>query len=525
MIDKVRRTITEHNLIEKGENVLVGVSGGPDSICLLHILDYLSDELDIKNILAMHVNHMLRGEESDADEEYVKELCETLGIKLFSVAINVKEIAEKTNLSIEEAAREARYNKFKALAEKIGNCKIAVAHNRNDQAETVLMNIIRGTGLDGLKGIDYKRGNIIRPLLDVDRKEIEEYCIRHNLKPRTDSTNLMNIYTRNKIRLDVIPYINENFNVDIIENIVRMADLVRDDISYLKFVTEEAYYKCLLKPDYENENKESSRYGAKSGDALKMKSKDVVKRLYVERTCDDYDNVVLLDINKLKKLHKSIIKRVLRLAVENVRGNIKDIESVHINQIFQLCLEGRTGAEIHLPTNIRAAKSYNILKIFACKDSEYNKDNNTRENKSEQLQKTTLQGHSVNIPGITRIEELNIEIEGTILNKESLDDIENLKKMGYNSLIQFFDYEKIKEGPEVVLRNRHKGDLIKPLKSGGTKKLKEFMIDNKIPRDIRDKILLLAKEREIIWVIGYRISDKFKVTENTKSILKLEVKI
>ncbi|HHV95870.1 MAG TPA: tRNA lysidine(34) synthetase TilS [Clostridiaceae bacterium] len=520
MLDKVRRTIIDNNLIEKGENVLVGVSGGPDSICLLHVLDYLSDELGIK-IYAVHVNHMLRGEESDADEEYVKELCETLGVKLFNIAINVKEIAEKTGLSIEEAAREARYSEFKYLADKIGNCKIAVAHNKNDQAETVIMNIIRGTGLDGLKGMDYIRGNIIRPLLDVKREEIEEYCKQHNLKPRTDSTNLMNIYTRNKIRLDLIPYINDSFNVDIIENVVRMAELIRDDINYLKSVTEEAYKKCLVKSDYGNKSTNRNKIG--------LKSKDAVRCLYIEGADNDCDNIVVLDISKLRKLHRSILKRVLRLAIENVRGNIKDIESVHINQVFRLCVEGRTGAEIHLPTNVRASRSYDILKIFSRVDSDENLDesieNNTRENKFAKFQKATSFCYNLNIPGITRIEELNIEIEGTILNKELIDDIENFKKMGYNSLIQFFDYEKIKEGPEVVLRNRQKGDLIKPLKSVGTKKLKEFMIDSKIPRDIRDRILLLAKGREIVWVIGYRISDKFKVTENTKSILKLEVKI
>ncbi|NMB97714.1 MAG: tRNA lysidine(34) synthetase TilS [Clostridiaceae bacterium] len=515
MLDRVRRTIAEYKLIEKGDNILVGVSGGADSICLLHILDYLSDEMGIK-IYVVHINHLLRGDESNADEEYVKQLCDALGVKLFSISVNVKELAEKTNSSIEEAAREARYKEFQHLAQEIGNCKIAVAHNKNDQAETVIMNIIRGTGFDGIKGIDYVRGNIIRPLLNIDRKEIEEYCRQHNLKPRTDSTNLLNIYTRNKIRLDVIPFINANFNTNIVENITRMTELVRDDLSYLKSVSEKAYKKCLLKPDL-------------------IKSDPYAYSAYSSYGEDNESyNSILLDINKLKGLHKAILKRVLRIAVENVKGNIKDVESVHINKLISLCSDGRTGAEIHLPANIRAARSYDALKIYlhnkydeynkAVKNNKYNETdkNKINECKSNQSNKTAL--YKVNIPGVTQIDALNIELKGTILNKESFD-IEMFRKLGYNSLIQFFDYEKIIEGQEVILRNRQKGDLIKPLKSKGTKKLKEYMIDNKISRDIRDNIMLLAKGSEIIWIVGYRISDKFKVTENTKSILKLEVKV
>ena len=223
-------------------------------------------------------------------------------------------------------------------------------------------------------------------------------------------------------------------------------------------------------------------------------------------------NAIYLDIDKLKGAHKAILRRVLRMAIQNLKGDIKNIESIHISKVSELCLDGRTGAEIHLPSNVRVSKTYNVLKVYLIDDvSNINKDSDFKK-------------VSVTIPGITQIESLNIKLEGTILNKETFN-IEKFRNMGYNSLIQFFDYEKINEGAEVTLRNREKGDLIKPLKSNGTKKLKEYMIDNKIPREKRDKILLLAKNNEIIWIIGYRISDKFKVTENTKSILKYEVKV
>ncbi len=485
MQKRVLEVIKKNNLIEFGESVLIGLSGGPDSVCLLHILHSLSKELGIK-IFASHINHMLRGTESDMDEEFVKKLCKELGIKLFSVSLNIREMAEKENISIEEAAREGRYRQFALLANKIGNCKIAVAHNKNDQAETIMMNIIRGTGLDGLKGMDYIRENIIRPLLDIGRDEIEEYCRENELNPRIDSTNLESIYTRNKIRLELIPFISKEFESNIVESISRMAGLIKDDYLYLESVSLELYNYSLLK---------------------------------------EYDYGVELDIEKINEYHSAIRKRVIRKAIEKVKGSLTEIESIHIDKIIELCLEGRTGTEIHLPKGVRAGKSYNILKIYICRDIVCR---GISEKSKGKISYTCERGEKnkffkkVLVPGVTTVEALNTSLEAVVLDKKSFN-VEIFKVLRYNSLVQFFDYDKLLD-KEINIRSRQEGDILNPYKCKGTQKLKKFFIDNKIPREIRDTVPLIAKGREIVWVIGYKISDKFKITENTKSILRLEYK-
>lgn len=248
MIEKILKTIKKYNLIENGDSIVVGVSGGPDSICLLHVLYCLRDELGIR-IYAVHINHMLRGSEADMDQDYVRRFCSDKGIQLFERSVDVRAVSDAKGISLEEAGREARYQEFRTVAEITGSGKIAVAHNKNDQAETILMHIIRGTGLDGLKGMEYNRGGVIRPLLDISRSEIEYYCDQQGLSPRIDSSNLENIYTRNKIRLDLIPYINKLLDIDISNSLIRMASLIKDDSIYIEGCVKEAYEGCVAEKD------------------------------------------------------------------------------------------------------------------------------------------------------------------------------------------------------------------------------------------------------------------------------------
>ena len=204
VFEKVLSTINKHNLIESGDKIVIGISGGPDSVCLLHILSRLKDKLDIE-LYAAHLNHQIRGIEAQKDALYVSDICDKMGITYFLKSIDVPKYCEDNNLSIEEGARKLRYEMFDEIKQKTKSNKIAVGHNLNDQAETILMRIMRGTGLQGLRGIEYARENgVIRPLLDIERKDIEEYCEVHNLNPRIDESNLENIYTRNKIRLEFI---------------------------------------------------------------------------------------------------------------------------------------------------------------------------------------------------------------------------------------------------------------------------------------------------------------------------------
>ncbi len=463
LLEKIFDAITRHELIKKGDAVIAAVSGGPDSVCLLHVLFSLSGKLGIR-LHAIHINHMLRGSESDADQRYAAELCGRLGIPFRAVAIDISGLSRSRGISLEEAGREARYAEFEKYADEAGAAVVAVAHNRNDQAETVLMHILRGSGLDGLAGMEFKRGRIIRPLLEADRAEIEEYCREQGLEPRTDSTNLKADFTRNRVRLKLIPYIDSNFNTDITGGLCRLSKLAGLDGGYLEECAAREYAAAL----------------EESGDGF-----------------------VRLRLEALRRLHPAILGRVLRLALLGLTGSLKGIESVHLDMLSGLVSKGATGPVVQLPRNIRAGIIYGVLKIYL--------------NKEERIH--SVFSRKIEIPGTVKAGELNCSIKAEVLEKSSV--VDKYGKLGYNSMVQFFDYDLLKEG--INIRNRTAGDIFKPYKSNGTKKLKEFFIDSKIPRDIRDETPVIAIGNEVIWVAGFKISDKFKVTENTKTVLKLEI--
>lgn len=466
LAETVLHTIEKYNLIEKGDNVIVGISGGPDSVCLLHIMHRLAERIGIK-LYAVHVNHGLRGSESDEDEAFVRDFCSRLGVELKVHAADIAEIAKEKGISLEEAGREIRYREFHCFGEALGGAKIAVAHNKNDQAETLLMRLIRGTGLDGLKGMNHKRETVIRPLLDIPREDIESYCRENALAPRTDSSNLQSIYTRNKIRLGLIPYINQSFSTDIVETLYRTSLVLRDDYEAMEAAVRDAYRQCLMR-------------------------------------CNE--SCVELDNGCLDTLHPGIAKRVVRSAIRKVKGDLKGIENKHIEDILDLIREGRTGAILQLPQGIRIARSYGIIKVH-------------RDPGKGRVQHFD---HLLHTPGITSVEEIGGCIQSEIIERNENSN-RHLSQSG-SSRQQFFDYEKLLEGINkgIKIRNRRDGDIFKPFRSSGTKKLKEYFIDNKIPRDSRDKIPLIAKNNEIVWVVGYKTSDNFKVTENTKRVLMLE---
>lgn len=461
---KVLEVIKKNQLIEAGEKVVIGVSGGPDSVCLLHILHQLAEELDIK-LFAVHINHMLRGKEADRDEQYVSELCKSLQIPLQVKTIDIRKKAQEEKLSIEEAGRDARYEAFGTVADQLGAMKIAVAHNRNDQVETVFMRLLRGTGPDGLSGMDVKRGRIIRPLLETEREEIESYCREYSLNPRTDSSNLENIYTRNRIRLELLPAIKRLFNFNINDNIYRLSSLVKQDMDFIEDYTAKAYRGCLQKAD---------------------------------------ENEIVLDLAKLKQEHPAIVKRVIRHGVKILKGDLKGLESVHVESVFQMMSDRRvSGSDIHLPGNMRIRLSYGTLRVHYSKDREgippFYKD--------------------ILIPGNTEVEILDSSLEAEVVGREAFDK-GSQTRAAQSAMIHYFDYDAVKTG--INIRNRRDGDIFRPFGSKGTKKLKEYFIDNKVPRDSRDKIPLIAINNEILWVIGFKTSDKFKVTENTKRVLKLK---
>lgn len=306
--EKVRKTIREFNLIEKNDSIVVGVSGGPDSMTLLSILLKLKEEFHLK-IYVAHVNHMLR-ENAIKDEEYVKEFCKKNNIEIFIKKANISEIAQKEKIGLEEAGRNIRYNFFEEVLKNTKSNKIAIAHNLNDRAETIIMNTLRGSGVSGLKGIEAKRKKYIRPLIEIERYEIEKYCIENKINPRHDESNDDNTYTRNKIRNIVIPYIKNEFNPNIIKTLNRLSEIIKEEDEYVQSETEKIFKEILL---------------------------------------TDEKNKIEFDPRKFNEQEKVIQKNLILLAIKKVKGSTQGIEKVNIDDIIKLC-NNNIGNKLIRPT-------------------------------------------------------------------------------------------------------------------------------------------------------------------------------
>ena len=297
--EKVLDTIKKYNLIENGDKIVVGVSGGPDSICLVDLLNEIKNDGKINfELVVCHINHMIR-EEAGEDEEFVRKYCEEKQIPFFVKHAKVEEIAKDMKIGTEEAGRKVRYDFFEEILEKNGANKIATAHTKNDNAETVLMNLIRGSGTVGLKGIQVIRDDkYIKPLIDISREEIENYCEENKLNPRHDKTNDENIYTRNKVRNILIPCIKKEFNPNIIDTIDRLSKLVDKENNYLDKVTEETYKRILIK----EEKKE-----------------------------------IILNLKRFNEEDEVIKSRIVLYTIKKLFGHTNGIEKIHIDDIIKIC--------------------------------------------------------------------------------------------------------------------------------------------------------------------------------------------
>ena len=328
MEEKVLKTIKKYELIKSGDNIVLGISGGPDSICMLYILNSLKKDLNF-NIYVAHINHMLR-ENAKLDEEYVKNTCKKLNIPVYIKHIQIKEIAEKEKRGIEETGRKVRYEFFEEILRKTNSNKIATAHNLNDSIETIILNIIRGTGISGLAGIEPIRENkFIRPLIECERKEIEEYCKLNKLEPRIDESNYENKYNRNKIRNICIPYLQKELNSNVIKNISRLSEIANEEQKYIE------------------KNVEKS-----------------INKICIENT----ENKIILDLKMFVKEELVIKRRLILYTINKLIGTTINIEKINIDDIIKLC-ERNIGNKFLVPTKgikvfvkkgkIEISKSYN----------------------------------------------------------------------------------------------------------------------------------------------------------------------
>lgn len=433
MLAKVRRYIEEYQMLAPGERVVVACSGGADSICLLSVLQALGMQ-----VLAVHVHHGLRGIEADRDADFVRDFCAAGDIACRVVRLDVAGYASGHGMSVEEAGRALRYQSLEAAADEWGACKIAVAHHEDDNAETILHHLLRGTGLRGLGGIRPVQGSRIRPLLCVSRKEIESYLEERGILWCEDSTNRSNDYTRNRIRNQVLPFLEETVNPKAVQNILNSGEAAAQADEYLVLVADGLW----------------KQYGS------------------FDNKCARFPVMALKEQPPI--LRRYLIGKMVSLTVPGRR----DITSVHYGQMERLAW-GKTGSEICLPGGIVAVREPDSLVLSGTVEAV--------------------------LPPEPVFEKFPYENHGEIPK---------------NRYTKWFDYDKIKG--TLCVRTRQSGDFLS-LPEGKTKTVSRYMIDEKIPRRQREQIYLLADGKHIVWIVGYRISEYYKITNDTKMILQVTV--
>ena len=500
---KVLGFMRKNHMTDHGDNILAAVSGGADSVCLLLLLHEIAAELGIK-VFAFHMNHGIRGAEADRDEKFVEKLCKQLEVPLTIVHEKVEKYAAEHGLSGEEAGRILRYQHLGKTAEKYKCAKIAVAHHEDDDAETVLLNLFRGSGLAGLSGIRPVRENIIRPLLCVSRKEIEEYLKVQEISWCEDSTNRENDYTRNKIRNELLPWVTENINNRAAEHILAVSEFAAQADAYFEMEADRILKESCSKnrevkqPDQKNgEIKSGNEYAADQNSSLM----EVDMETYTKISTEIFD------------MQPEILKTyIIRRMILNAAGKAKDITERHIRSVMELSGPG-SGHTVNLPYGLQAVRGYDVLEIVGTQKK------GSSDKISDLRQKWESEGDlekeirlKTDMDEILRVGPAFIRLR-TIPRKKELE-------IPKNQYTKWFDYDRINVG--LSIRFRKNGDYL-TLSGGGKKKLRRFMIDEKIPENERDRIPVLADGDHVLWVVGYRISDYYKITDETERILEAEV--
>ncbi|MCU6762917.1 tRNA(Ile)-lysidine synthase [uncultured Roseburia sp.] len=465
MINKILEFQEKYHMIQEGDKIVAGFSGGADSVCLLLVLKLLRECLDFE-FMAVHVEHGIRGEESQKDAKSAQKFCQQNEIKIEVFHVDVPAKAAAAGMGLEEMARQLRYQCFYDACERFGGNKIAVAHHSDDCAETMLFQLSRGSGIRGLTGIMPVRDNIIRPLLCVSRKEILEFLKERGQEYCTDSTNDQDVYARNRIRKYVIPQLLQ-INNQAVEHMQRTAKLAAEVCDFLDTAAWDAGSEGVI-ISYDKADTERIR-------ELRMR-KDVLARM-----------------------HPVLQKNFLYQLLGRLAGSRKDIGSVHVTALFELFGQ-QAGKELNLPYSLKAVCEYDYVWIF-------NQELYRRENAPDEIVLAP--------PGVWDLKD------GRKLEARVFDFDGDCKKIPEKRYTKWFDYDKINSN--VLLRKRRTGDYFITDSSGNHKKLKAFFIQEKVPRLQRDLVWLLADGSHILWIVGYRISEAYKVTQETKRILEVYV--
>jgi len=459
MLTKVRSVIEKYKLVAGGDSVLVACSGGPDSLALVHIFYQLRADYNI-NLAVAHVNHMLRGSESDADAAFVAEFCARLDLPYFQTSVDVPGYVAGYGFSTEEAARILRYRYLRQIAKQLGGAKIAVGHHQDDQAETILLNLFRGAGSAGLTGMKPARDEIIRPLLMVSRQEIDDYCHSHDLLPRLDSTNLKSDYSRNYLRIELMPLIKRRFNANISETLARTALLVSDEHEFIATQADKLWPEVVQESSGEDVN---------------------------------------IDCLQLNSLHSALRREIFRKAIAKKRGDLKGITFFHVERLIELALNGSVGSVIELPGKLVARKGYRQVVLTAALPAVPSPG-------------IPAPGSELKVPGVTILPALGLIVTARLF------DVRPMEEEGVTATFPCAGLV-----PPLYVRTRQDGDRFWPAGSVGGKKLKSFFIDNKIPRENRDQIPIFCDQRGIFWVGGYRRAERTESGGDSNCFLELTI--
>lgn len=474
LLDKLRDTIRKYRMFGEGDVIVVGVSGGPDSLCLLHALKQLRRELGVF-LHVGHVEHGIRGEESRADAAYVENVAGEWQLPVSVEYGDAPAYAAMHKLAIEEAARRVRYSFLGRLAHELGAQCIAVGHNADDQVETILMHWMRGSGLGGLRGMlpvqilgteawwSSPLVKLVRPLLEVPRSQIEAYCQQHSLEPRFDRSNLDLTYHRNRIRHELIPHL-ESFNPRIRDILRRSAHVITDDHDYLRLE------------------------GLRAWESLARESEDTVS----------------FPLEPWLELHPSLQRQLLREAIHRLRKSLRDIDWIHIEQARLGVEEKATASKITLPQGLFLFKGYDEFVIG-------------EEMPWPDLPLLIEQVLPLDVPGKTPLPRSSWQLRAEIMERAEMpeDALEN-----QDPWQAYLDVRRA--GKSLILRRRRTGDHFQPLGMGGKgKALNDFMINAKMPQHIRDHVPLVVSPQHIVWVAGWRLDERVKITSQTAQVLHL----